>query len=308
MMRSLNLRYTVVLIVLSVLFPVASQAQLEEPPPVPSDVSGDRRADLSSRRTALIDQLHSLEARIRAHDSRCGRVPGSNRALVEECRSAFIQLRGEIAAYSTRVKAFGLAVAELATKRSRAKPVQVTVNWAKGSKPPADIAEAVKTAINAAAWPPRVKLVLSKTKFIWKAERASALEFFNPALNLPAAYDQAAGALVIKPGFTKRILAAQIDLLTFELGKLIWDRRSVAYQRRFSKEFAGTILAQGLDRLPNSSDVVEKDANSTFSFAYRHFLFDRRKLPRDLIKWWSNDPPHAVLEVSGGDAIRPIRP
>lgn len=110
MMRSRILRYMVALIALSTLLPATSQAQLEEPPPVPSDVSGDRRTDLSSRRTAVIDQLHDLDARIRVHDGRCGRVPGSNRALVEECRRAFVQLRGEIAAYSTSVKAFGLAV------------------------------------------------------------------------------------------------------------------------------------------------------------------------------------------------------
>ena len=193
------------------------------------------------------------------------------------------------------------------------------VNWAKGigcDTPPADIAEAVKTAINDAAWPPRVKLILSKIKIVWKPQdRASGLEFFNPTVSLPVAYDRALEALVIKPGFTKRtsdttqkqLLAAQLDLLSFEMGKFIWDRLSVADQRRFSKkEFAGAIRAQGLDYLPNSRDagirrtgvrVLEKDNNAIFAFAYRHFVFDDGpELPRNLVEWWSNDPPYAVPE------------
>lgn len=143
MMKSLILRYIVALIAISTLLPATSQAQLEEPPPVPSDVSGDRRADLSSRRAALVDQLNDLDARIRAHDGRCGHVPGSNRALVEECRSAFVQLRGEIASHSTRVRAFGLAV-ERAVEESRAKVSRILDDLKEEPGPsPDDLAHAL---------------------------------------------------------------------------------------------------------------------------------------------------------------------
>jgi len=271
----------------------AAAQQLPRLSSIPDTLPETVRQALSQDMESLKQAVIGLSARVNQHNSEC-RSTIAGTARDAECREMNGRLMGEARSLAAKMKDFNQAVDEAKI-------------WGTGSKPPADITEAVKKAINAAVWPPRVKLILSKTKFIWKAERASALEFFNPTLNLPAAYDPAAGALVIKPGFTKRTLATQIDLLSFEMGKMIWDRRSVAYQRRFSEEFAGTIAAQGLDRLPNSRDVIEKDDNATFSFAYRHFLFDRQKLPRDLVKWWSNDPPHAVLEVRGGDAIRPIQ-
>lgn len=143
MMKSLILRHIVVLIVLSVLFPAVSQAQLDEPPPIPSDVSGDRRTDLSSRRAALIGQLNDLNARILVHDGKYGRVPASNKALVEEASNAFIQLRGEAASYSTRVKAFGMAV-ERAVEESKAQSKKILIGLKDDPDPsPDDLAHAL---------------------------------------------------------------------------------------------------------------------------------------------------------------------
>ena len=137
------LQHIIVLIVLFILFPVVSHAQFIEPSPIPSEVSGGMRADLSSRRALLIGQLHDLNARIRAHDSKCGRVPASNTALLEECSSSETQLRGEIASYSTRVKAFKIAI-EQAVEDSKVKTKNILTGLNDEPEPsPDDLAHAL---------------------------------------------------------------------------------------------------------------------------------------------------------------------
>ena len=131
------LRHIVVLIVISVLFPVTLQAQLELPPSIHPDVPRESQADFNSRRDVLLGQFNELALRIKDHNARCGNVPGSNMALVEECQSAFIQLRGEIASYSTRVKAFEIAV-EQAVQDSKAKTKNILTGLKDEPEPSAD--------------------------------------------------------------------------------------------------------------------------------------------------------------------------
>jgi len=110
MIKSLILRYTIFLFVLSIICPVTSHAQLDEPSFVPWGLSADKRTELKGRRAVLIDQLNDLDANVKAHDIKCARVPGSNKALMEECLNTSLKLRSQGASFSTRVKAFGIAI------------------------------------------------------------------------------------------------------------------------------------------------------------------------------------------------------
>ena len=113
-MKTLVLRNIVILIILTIMFPVVLQAQvdvdIELPQDIPQDIPRDSLADLNRRRGELLDQFNELALRIHDHNSRCVKIPGSNKALLKECQSNFIQLRSDIASYSTRTNAFGIAV------------------------------------------------------------------------------------------------------------------------------------------------------------------------------------------------------
>lgn len=166
------------------------------------------------------------------------------------------------------------------------------VRWARASQPSSRAQEVVRLAINDHRWPLAVRQTLAKISFRWESQPLSGLELLNPKLTIPAAYDPKTGALVIRRGFTECKLATQLDILAFELGKKTWDHLSKDQKDRFSDEFAGKIRSSSAAQLPYAKDVVEADDNATFSYAYRHFLFERKKLPDDLILWWLHNPPH----------------
>ena len=119
------------------------------------------------------------------------------------------------------------------------------------------------------------------------------------AANMAAAYDPVTRTVVIKSGFRAFDPAGQRELLSFEMGKLLWDRLSPAQQEDFRVRFSDKIAAAELNRLPHVPGVVEGNTNAMFGYAYTRLLFYPDKLPQELRASWKETPPHAVLSSSG---------
>jgi hypothetical protein len=270
---------------------------------------GDQKAD------SLRGQIPALQNKLSPLRKSAGElVRHPNLAKIQTHNASYEAVKKELQIYVDQVRDHFV---ELGFEKDKVDPligefIGHPVRWKNDDEAPAEIDGAVERVIDDPAWPERAKDVL----FTWKNEPPSGPDLVKapegnfvraPADHVDvsrcAGVDPAANSLIIYPSFSKLAQDQQKDIVSFELGKLIWHKMSPALQAEF-RPYINSVREMGEGpreefslHLPHATVVNESPGtDAVFAKAYSYFLFDRGNLPAALEELWKRNTPNTVLE------------
>jgi hypothetical protein len=88
------------------MMPKAALAQLEQPSPLPDELSLSAKSELTQMRLKILTSLDALRRQIDVHNQQCGSVPDTDAALVGACEQSQSTLSQKINAYRNELATY----------------------------------------------------------------------------------------------------------------------------------------------------------------------------------------------------------
>lgn len=199
---------------LFILATMSAHAAIPAPSEIPNNIPAEKRMALQQQRSKLYKHRDALKAKINSHNSKCRSIKKDS-PLVAECRQSQASLQNAISQYTAGVRNFNSAV--IAASTSIPAPLKKKQ-------------ELVQDALGfTGKWNKKDKQLVTDTLGEvkdselrdWIATKAELNRFkannFSPLT-------ASGSTLRFKDSFFQESPARRVNLITFEAGKVFWDK------------------------------------------------------------------------------------